>query len=134
MAEHVWRQRRRALLPAKPDRAGNLAIPDPAPETRQAWHRRAVWQRDRRPFRFGVVKAGKECHRIVLDDRELLTCRFHEADIVGRPAALQRRLVGRQVFERRLDDFDHAESGLLLRSLNKKCFADWHEALYDWRS
>jgi hypothetical protein len=102
------RQRRSAGLPAKADRAGGLAIPDPAPEARQARPLRAVGQGKRRPFRLAIVEAVEERHRVFFDGRELLARRFQEADIVRRPAAFERRLVGRQVFERGLDDLDHA--------------------------
>ncbi|SIT56586.1 hypothetical protein BQ8794_30035 [Mesorhizobium prunaredense] len=115
VAEHMWRQLGGAALPAKADRAGDFAVPDPAPESRQARHSRPIRQGDRTTLGIGVVEIGEEGSWILFDGRKLLARRLHQPHIVRRPAAFERGLVRRQMFKRRFDEFNHDVRSLRCR-------------------
>jgi len=104
MAQAVRWQRLGAGLPAKADLAAEVAVPQPAHETRQARHLRAVRQGDRAASGVAVVGPRDEGRGVLLDLLEMLARRRFEADVVRRPAAAQRVGVGIELGERRDDE------------------------------
>jgi len=66
-----------------------------------------------------IVEACEERHRILFDRHKLLARCLFEPHIIRRPAALERGLVGWQVFERGFDDFDHDDRRLGVRPASR---------------
>src|SRR5687767_12150560 len=83
----------RSGAPAKPDAAAELAVPHPASVARKPLRARPVGQFDRRAFRLAVDESGQECRGVLRDLFELLLGRGLAANVVARPAALERRHV-----------------------------------------
>src|SRR5437763_16484222 len=98
MSQTIGRQRRSAWLPSQPDASAELAVPEPAPEAREALGRRTVWKSDGRTLSFAIFHAGDKRLCIGLNAGELVACRLDTALVVGRPPTLKRRDVARKVF------------------------------------
>ena len=98
MSETIGWERRSAWLPPQPDAPAELAVPEPAPEAREALGRRTVWKSDGRTFGFAVFQAGEKRRCIGLNAGELFACGLDTALVVGRPSTLERGDVARKVF------------------------------------
>src|SRR5436189_6405296 len=98
MPQTMGRQRRSTWLPPQPDAAAEFAVPEPAPEAREALGHRTVWERDGRTLSLAVFHAGEKSRCIGLNASELFTYGLDTALVVRRPPALQRSDVARKVF------------------------------------
>jgi hypothetical protein len=92
------RKRRSTWLPPQPDASAELAVPEPAPEAREAFGRGTVWESDGRTLGFAVFHAGEKRRCIGLNAGELFACGFDTALVVVRPPTLERGDVTRKVF------------------------------------
>src|SRR3954452_22516613 len=98
MPQTIGRQCRSTWLPSQADAAAEVAVPEPAPEAREALGQRTIWECNGRTLSFAVFHAGEECRRIGPNARELFACGLDTALVVIRPPTLERRDVARQVF------------------------------------
>src|SRR5882724_5878198 len=98
MSQTIARQRRSTWLPPQPDAAAEFAVPEPAPEAREALGERTVWKSDGRTLSFAVFHTGEKRRCIGLNARELFACGLDTALVVGRPPTLERSDVARKVF------------------------------------
>src|SRR5438045_9196625 len=98
MPQTMGRQRRSTWLPPQPDASAELAVPEPAPEAREALARRTVWESDGRTLSFAVFHAGEKRRCISMNAGELFACSVDPALVVGRPPTLERGDVARKVF------------------------------------
>src|SRR5207253_9698537 len=98
MPQTMGRKRRSTWLPPQPDASAELAVPEPAPEAREALGRRTVWESDGRTLSFAVFHAGEERRSIGVNAGELFVCGLDTALAVGRPPTLERSDVARKVF------------------------------------
>src|SRR5438093_11740580 len=98
MPQTIGRKHRRTWLPPHPDAAAEFAVPEPAPEAREAPGRRTVWKSDGRTLSFAVFHAGEKRRCIGLNAREFFACGLDTALVVGRPPTLERSDVARKVF------------------------------------
>src|SRR5438552_4586385 len=98
MPQTMGRKRRSTWLPPQPDASAELAVPEPAPEAREALGRRTVWESDGRTLSFAVFHAGEKRRCIGMNAGELFACSVDTALVVGRPPTLERGDVARKVF------------------------------------
>src|SRR5205807_9193411 len=98
MSQAIGRKRRSTWLPSQPNAAAELAVPEPAPEAREALGRRTVWKSDGRTLSFAVFHAGDKRRCIGLNAGELFACRLDTALVIGRPPTPERGDVARKVF------------------------------------
>src|SRR5207245_10604375 len=98
MPQTMGRKRRSTWLPPQPDASAELAVPEPAPEAREALGRRTVWESDGRTLSFAVFHAGEKGRCIGTNAGELFACGLDTALVVGRPPPLERVDVARKVF------------------------------------
>ena len=82
VTEHVRREVVGAGLPAKTDRAAELAVPHPPVVARQTRNNGSVGQNDRRTRSFPVDFAGEKERSVALDRRQLVVLHF-KTEIVG---------------------------------------------------
>src|SRR5205809_4324610 len=109
MPQTMGRERRSTWLPPQPDASAELAVPEPAPEAREALGRRTVWESDGRTLSFAVFHAGEKRRCIGMNAGELFACGLDTTLVVGRPPALERGDVARKVFGTGTDDL-HEEA------------------------
>jgi len=98
MPQTMGRQRRSTWLPPQPDASAELAVPEPAPEAREALGRGTVWESDGRTLSFAVFHAGEKRRCIRLNAGAFFACGLDTALVVGRPPTLERCDVARKVF------------------------------------
>src|SRR2546428_12159035 len=98
MPQTMRRKRRSTWLPPQPDASAELAVPEPAPEAREALGRRTVWESDRRTLSFAVFHAGEKRRCIGLNAGELFARGLDTALVVVRPPTFERGDVARKVF------------------------------------
>src|SRR5205823_14873673 len=98
MPQTMGRERRSTWLPPQPDASAELAVPEPAPDAREAFGQRTVWESDGRTLSFAVFHAGEKRRCIGLNAGELFARGVETALVVGRPPALERGDVTRKVF------------------------------------
>src|SRR4029077_15716926 len=98
MPQTMGRKRRSTWLPPQPDAAAEFAVPEPAPEAREALGRRTVWKSNGRTLSFAVFHAGEKRRCIGLNAGELFACGRETALVVVGPSALERGDVTRKVF------------------------------------
>src|SRR5438445_12862826 len=98
MPQTMGRKRRSTWLPPQPDASAELAVPEPAPEAREALGRRTVWESDGRTLSFAVFHAGEKRRCIGMNAGEVFACDLDTALVVVGPPALQRCDVARKVF------------------------------------
>src|SRR5467141_237783 len=98
MPQTMGWKRRSTWLPPQPDAAAEFAVPEPAPEARQALGHRTVWKSDGRTLSFAVFHAGEKRRCIGLNAGELFACGLDTALVVGRPPTLERSDIARKVF------------------------------------
>src|SRR5438094_10225958 len=103
MPQTIRRKRRSTWLPPHPDAAAEFAVPEPAPEAREALCRRTVWESDGRPLSFAVFHAGEKRRCIGLNAGELFACGLLASLVIGRPPTLERGNVAEKVFRARAD-------------------------------
>src|SRR6516164_1566883 len=98
MPQTIGRKRRSTWPPSQPDTSTEFAVPEPAPEAREALGGRTVWKSDGRTLSFAVFHVGEKRRCIGLNVEELFACGLDTALIVGRPTTLERSDVARKVF------------------------------------
>src|SRR5512140_2407867 len=98
MPQTMGRKRHSTWLPPQPDAAAEFAVPEPAPEAREALGRRTVWKSNRRTLSFAVFHAGEKRRCIGLNTGEFFACGLDTSLVVGRPPTLERSDVARKVF------------------------------------
>src|SRR5262249_23725269 len=120
--EAIRRQLLAAGLPAKSDAAAELAVPHPLSIAGNPRHLLPVEHRQRRTGRVEIDETCQECVRIRRDLLELFVGGNPAADVVRRPAALERIDVARKVFARRPDEV-HASPQVTPNSEDYFCCA-----------
>ena len=98
MPQTMGWERRSTWLPPQPDASAELAVPEPAPEARDALGRRTVWESDGRTLSLAVFHAGEKRRCIGMNAGELFACSVDTALVVGRPPTLERSDVARKLF------------------------------------
>src|SRR5437764_14980974 len=109
MSQTMRRKGRSAWLPPQPDTSAKLAVPEPALEARDALGRRTVGESDRKTLGFAVFHTGEKRRCIGMNAGKLFACSLGAALVVGRPPALERGDVTREVFGTGTDEL-HAQA------------------------
>ena len=80
MAQAVWRKFRGAWLPAKTNRAAEIAVPHPLGVTRQTRNRATVRQNKSPPLSLTIDLLSKEANRVLLDSQRVVRLRPVDGD------------------------------------------------------
>src|SRR5260370_17086423 len=90
MPQTMGWERRSTWLPPQPDASAELAVPEPAPEARDALGRRTVWESDGRTLSFAVFHAAEKRRCIGVNPGGLFACSVTTPLVVRQPPPLHR--------------------------------------------
>src|SRR5438094_8756721 len=91
MPQTIRRKRRSTWLPPHPDAAAEFAVPEPAPEVREALGRRTIWKSDGRTLSIAVFHAGEKRRCIGMNAGEIFPRGLDTALGDGRLPTRERR-------------------------------------------